>query len=210
MFADDTLMYDHCSDISGESHCCRLGNDVPRLDTWASEWCTTFNASNPLTCWSPVITAYEMSLDLFQVCPSQVMSFPWLGLQSILESACRAPFHGRSTWPDLFIASNSRCSRWNVLPVALVPKALSHVHDGRGNKGRGIRTRAKRKLWKWKFLESPRKNSREPDRSMWLSPKYGCKWAVGSSTRSSPRSAGLVHADSQPVEACAVALSRCS
>ena len=45
MFADDTLMYDHCSGINGESPCCRLGNDIPRLDTWASEWCTTFNAS---------------------------------------------------------------------------------------------------------------------------------------------------------------------
>ena len=45
MFADDTLMYDHCSGINDESPCCRLGNDVPRLDTWASEWCTTFNAS---------------------------------------------------------------------------------------------------------------------------------------------------------------------
>ena len=52
---------------------------------------------NPLTCWSPVVAAYEISLKLFQVCPSQVMSFPWLGLQSTLESACRAPFHGRST-----------------------------------------------------------------------------------------------------------------
>ena len=39
---------------------------------------------NPLTCWSPVIAAYEISLHQFQVCPSQVMSFPWLGLQSIL------------------------------------------------------------------------------------------------------------------------------
>ena len=37
--------YDHCSGINGESPCCRLGNDIPRLDTWASEWCTTFNAS---------------------------------------------------------------------------------------------------------------------------------------------------------------------
>ena len=45
MLADDTLVYDHCSGINGESPCCRLGNDVPRLDTWASEWCTTFNAS---------------------------------------------------------------------------------------------------------------------------------------------------------------------
>ena len=45
---------------------------------------------NPLTCRSPVIAVYEIFLDLFQVCPSQVMSFPWLGLQSILESACRA------------------------------------------------------------------------------------------------------------------------
>ena len=45
MFADDTLMSDHCSGINDESPCCRLGNDIPRLDTWASEGCTTFNAS---------------------------------------------------------------------------------------------------------------------------------------------------------------------
>ena len=45
MFADDTLMYDHCSGINNDSSCCRLGNDVPRLDTWVSEWSTTFNAS---------------------------------------------------------------------------------------------------------------------------------------------------------------------
>ena len=41
MFADDTLIYDHCSGINDESPSCRFGNDVPR----ASEWCTTFNAS---------------------------------------------------------------------------------------------------------------------------------------------------------------------
>ena len=45
MFADDTLMYDHCSGIKDESPCSRLGNDVPRLDTWASEWCTTASKS---------------------------------------------------------------------------------------------------------------------------------------------------------------------
>ena len=44
-FADNTLMYDHCSGINSESPCCHLGFLVPRLDMWESEWCTTFNVS---------------------------------------------------------------------------------------------------------------------------------------------------------------------
>ena len=61
MFTDDTLMYDHCSGINDESPCCRLGNDVPRLDTGASEWCTTFIFQNALSPYQRVWPSFLYS-----------------------------------------------------------------------------------------------------------------------------------------------------
>ena len=45
MFADDTLLFDRCSGTSDAKPCCRLREDIPRLDAWAGDWCTTFNPS---------------------------------------------------------------------------------------------------------------------------------------------------------------------
>ena len=51
MFADVTLLFGRCSGTSDPEHCCRLQEDIPlqenlpRLDAWAGDWCTTFNPS---------------------------------------------------------------------------------------------------------------------------------------------------------------------
>ena len=45
VFADDTLLFDRCSGTSDAEHCGRLQEDIPRLDAWAGDWCTTFNPS---------------------------------------------------------------------------------------------------------------------------------------------------------------------
>lgn len=45
MFADDTLLYDRCSGVRGSEPCCHLSEDLTSLNTWATDWCTSFNAS---------------------------------------------------------------------------------------------------------------------------------------------------------------------
>ncbi len=44
LFADDTLVYDRCTGVDLQS-CCRLQEDLTRINTWAENWATTFNAS---------------------------------------------------------------------------------------------------------------------------------------------------------------------
>lgn len=44
MFADDTLVYDHCNPAERLNQCCRVNDDILSLFAWADNWGTSFNA----------------------------------------------------------------------------------------------------------------------------------------------------------------------
>ena len=45
MFADDTLVFDRCCGDFDSRSCCRLQQDLVKLNTWAEDWCSNFNAA---------------------------------------------------------------------------------------------------------------------------------------------------------------------